>query len=106
MIQIAVLTAALVCATSGFASAHPLIPGHLTEQQEELVAQGKLSEDYLPDDFEERRAMVERHPELQDCMAFRTCEPDDRNWHPKPLTPFGNDAGLAITRVIDGLELV
>lgn len=69
------------------ATARPLVPGHLTKEQEELVAHGKLSEDYLPDDFEARTAMIERHPDLQDCMAFRTCEPEDKNWHPKSLPP-------------------
>jgi hypothetical protein len=59
------------------------IPGHLTKEQEDLIAQDKLSDDYLPDDFEARTAMIERHPDLQECMAFHTCEPEDRDWHPK-----------------------
>jgi hypothetical protein len=60
------------------------IPGHLTKEQEALVGQDKLSDDYLPDDFEARVAMQGRHPDLVEngCEAFRVCEPDDRNWHP------------------------
>lgn len=64
------------------AAARPIIPGHLTYEQEELIGQGKLSVDFLPDDFVARIAMQERHPEEQGCEVFLVCN-DNGDWHPK-----------------------
>jgi hypothetical protein len=60
------------------------IPGHLTKEQEELIGRGMLSIDYLPDNVEERKAMAERHPDLEGCEVFMLCD-DGGDWHPKPM---------------------
>lgn len=48
------------------------------------LGRSKLSIDYLPDNIEERKAMAERHPDLEGCEVFMLCD-DGGDWHPKPI---------------------